>query len=42
VLKTNITFVRIDDEGNPIPISDRVKTKVNLLIGKDDEILINN
>jgi acyl-CoA thioesterase YciA len=24
---TNIKFVRIDDEGNPIPISDRVKTR---------------
>lgn len=27
VLSTNITFVRIDEEGNPIPISDRVKMK---------------
>jgi len=42
VLKTNITFVRIDDEGNPIPISDRVKNKVNTLIGHNDDILINN
>lgn len=42
VLKTNITFVRIDDEGNPIPISDRVKNKVNTLIGHNDTILINN
>lgn len=29
VLKTNITFVRIDDSGSPIPISDRVKNKIN-------------
>jgi len=29
VLKTNITFVRIDDGGSPIPISERVKNKIN-------------
>ena len=27
VLATNITFVRIDEQGDPIPISERVKTK---------------
>jgi acyl-CoA thioesterase YciA len=27
VLSTNITFVRIDESGDPIPISDRVKSK---------------
>jgi len=27
VTHTNIKFVRIDEEGNPIPISDRVKTR---------------
>lgn len=27
VLSTNITFVRIDETGDPIPISDRVKAK---------------
>lgn len=32
VLKTNITFVRIDDTGSPIPISDRVKNKINKII----------
>jgi acyl-CoA hydrolase len=42
VLKTNITFVRIDEDGNPIPISDRVKNKVNTLMGHNDDILINN
>lgn len=26
VTSTNMTFVRIDDEGSPIPISERVKT----------------
>ena len=29
VTHTNIKFVRIDEEGNPIPISDRVKTRYN-------------
>ena len=28
VLTTNIKFVRIDEDGNPIPISDRVKEKI--------------
>ena len=27
ILKTNIKFVRIDEQGEPIPISDRVKEK---------------
>lgn len=27
VIKTNIKFVRIDEEGRPIPISDRVKNR---------------
>lgn len=27
VTHTNITFVKIDEDGNPIPISDRVKTR---------------
>jgi acyl-CoA thioesterase YciA len=27
VTHTNIKFVRIDEDGNPIPISDRVKTR---------------
>ncbi len=30
VLCTNITFVRIDEQGEPIPISDRVKQKYKL------------
>jgi len=29
ILATNITFVRIDEMGDPIPISDRVKNKIN-------------
>jgi acyl-CoA thioesterase YciA len=32
VLRTNTTFVRIDEGGYPIPISERVKNKVNELI----------
>ena len=27
IVSTNIKFVRIDENGDPIPISDRVKTK---------------
>ena len=27
VTHTNIKFVRIDEEGNPIPVSERVKTR---------------
>ena len=27
ILKTNIKFVKIDDEGSPIPISDKVRLK---------------
>lgn len=29
ILKTNITFVRIDEQGEAIPISERVKNKYN-------------
>ena len=28
VLSTNIKFVRVDEDGNPIPLADRVKEKV--------------
>ena len=28
ILSTNIKFVRVDEDGNPIPISERVKEKV--------------
>jgi len=30
ILKTNMTFVRVDDEGVPIPISEQVKREYNL------------
>jgi acyl-CoA thioesterase YciA len=29
ILSTNIKFVRVDEDGNPIPISDRVRDKFN-------------
>jgi len=32
ILHTETTFVRIDDEGNPIPISDRAKNRINQII----------
>lgn len=39
VLKTNITFVRIDEGGSPIPISDRVKNKINKIIEEKSELV---
>ena len=32
VLRTNIKFVHIDEEGNPIPIGEKGKTKISKLI----------
>jgi acyl-CoA thioesterase YciA len=32
VLKTHIKFVRIDEEGNPIPIGDKGRNRINKLI----------
>jgi len=29
ILETSITFVRVDEDGNPIPISDKVKQQFN-------------
>jgi acyl-CoA thioesterase YciA len=31
ILKTNIKFVRVDEQGDPIPISDRVKEKYGFI-----------
>jgi|TARA_R110000868_G_scaffold291496_1_gene551858 acyl-CoA thioesterase YciA len=39
VLKTNIRFVRIDEEGNPIPIGEKGRTRITRLI---DENKINH
>jgi acyl-CoA thioesterase YciA len=36
VLKTKIKFVKIDEEGNPIPISEKARERVRNLIEKDD------
>lgn len=35
VCSTKIIFVRIDDEGTPVPISERVKNKVDLMIAEN-------
>ena len=32
ILHTKITFVRIDEEGNPIPISDRARNRIEKII----------
>jgi acyl-CoA hydrolase len=32
VLRTHIKFVRVDEDGNPIPISDRAKNRINQII----------
>jgi len=37
VLKTNIRFVRIDEEGNPIPIGERGRNRIEKLINADNE-----
>jgi acyl-CoA hydrolase len=36
ILETSITFVRIDEDGNPIPISDKVKKQFNETKAKND------
>ena len=43
ILKTEIKFVHIDEEGNPIPISSRAKNKIEKLIGKNEncKVVIN-
>jgi acyl-CoA thioesterase YciA len=32
ILKTTIKFVRIDEEGNPIPISERAKERILIIM----------
>lgn len=41
VTHTNIKFVRIDEDGNPIPISDRVKTRYQERLEKYGKGLLN-
>lgn len=42
VVQTNIKFVRIDEEGRPIPISERVKTRYNNRTSKFGKGLLTN
>jgi acyl-CoA hydrolase len=37
VLKTHIKFVHIDEEGNPIPIGEKGKNRINKLIESNYE-----
>jgi hypothetical protein len=36
ILHTKITFVRIDEEGNPIPISDRARNRISRIINGEE------
>jgi acyl-CoA thioesterase YciA len=36
VLKTNIRFVQIDEDGNPIPIGEKGKNRINKIIETND------
>lgn len=36
ILKTNITFVRIDENGSPIPLSEKVKKSLNEIIKENE------
>jgi hypothetical protein len=38
ILRTNIKFVRIDEEGNSIPISDRAKNRIAKIINGETDI----
>jgi acyl-CoA hydrolase len=37
VLKTNIRFVSIDEGGNPIPIGDKGRNRINNMIEENKE-----
>jgi acyl-CoA hydrolase len=37
VLKTNITFVQIDEGGNPIPLGEKDKRRINEMIDSINE-----
>ncbi len=37
ILKTNIRFVSIDDEGNPIPIGEKGRVRITNLINELNE-----
>jgi acyl-CoA hydrolase len=36
VLKTNITFVQIDEGGNAIPLNEKAKNRIRTLINQND------
>ena len=38
MLSTNITFVRIDEEGRPIPISDKTREGLRKELGHEEEV----
>jgi acyl-CoA thioesterase YciA len=38
ILRTNIKFVRIDEEGNPIPISERAKIRIQEKINPESNV----
>lgn len=38
ILRTNIKFVRIDEEGNPIPISERAKIRIQQKINPESHV----
>jgi acyl-CoA thioesterase YciA len=38
ILKTNIRFVRIDEDGNPVPISERAKIRIEKIINGEETI----
>jgi acyl-CoA thioesterase YciA len=40
VLKTNIRFVRIDEEGNPIPIGEKGRIRITNLIEENKDLFI--
>jgi acyl-CoA hydrolase len=37
VLKTHITFVHIDEEGNPIPIGEKGRNRINRIVNEQSE-----
>ena len=37
VLKTHITFVHIDEEGNPIPIGEKGRNRINRIVGEQQD-----
>ena len=38
ILKTNIRFVRIDEDGNPVPVSERAKIRIEKIINGEETI----